>query len=76
MSHFLYSYPRYGGQVMAQSSFFQGLSWWITRIATGCIGNGGMVGQVIAQKAAGVILQMIKEGKIAGWAILMTVLSK
>lgn len=31
----------------------------------------GMVGQVKARKAAGVILQMIKEGKIAGRAILM-----
>ncbi|KAI9023253.1 TIP49 C-terminus-domain-containing protein [Hyaloraphidium curvatum] len=31
----------------------------------------GMVGQVQARKAAGVILQMIKEGKIAGRAILM-----
>lgn len=30
-----------------------------------------MVGQVKARKAAGVILQMIKEGKIAGRAILM-----
>ncbi|CAN7101145.1 unnamed protein product, partial [Brassica rapa subsp. narinosa] len=31
----------------------------------------GMVGQVKARKAAGVILQMIKEGKIAGRAILI-----
>ncbi|KAL1924367.1 uncharacterized protein VTP21DRAFT_7402 [Calcarisporiella thermophila] len=31
----------------------------------------GMVGQKKARKAAGVILQMIKEGKIAGRAILM-----
>lgn len=31
----------------------------------------GMVGQMQARKAAGVILQMIKEGKIAGRAILM-----
>jgi RuvB-like protein 2 len=31
----------------------------------------GMVGQIKARKAAGVILQMIKEGKIAGRAILM-----
>ncbi|CAJ0859977.1 6714_t:CDS:2, partial [Entrophospora sp. SA101] len=31
----------------------------------------GMVGQTKARKAAGVILQMIKEGKIAGRAILM-----
>lgn len=30
-----------------------------------------MVGQIQARKAAGVILQMIKEGKIAGRAILM-----
>lgn len=31
----------------------------------------GMVGQTAARKAAGVILQMIKEGKIAGRAILL-----
>ena len=31
----------------------------------------GMVGQVKARKAAGVILEMIKQGKIAGRAILM-----
>jgi len=31
----------------------------------------GMVGQIQARKAAGVILEMIKEGKIAGRAILM-----
>ncbi|KAG2327181.1 hypothetical protein Bca52824_009909 [Brassica carinata] len=31
----------------------------------------GMVGQTKARKAAGVILQMIKEGKIAGRAILI-----
>ena len=31
----------------------------------------GMVGQVDARKAAGVIVQMIKEGKIAGRAVLM-----
>ncbi|KAJ3048692.1 RuvB-like 2 [Rhizophlyctis rosea] len=31
----------------------------------------GMVGQLQARKAAGVILEMIKEGKIAGRAILM-----
>ncbi|OMH81826.1 RuvB-like 2 [Zancudomyces culisetae] len=34
-------------------------------------GSGGMVGQVKARKAAGVILKMIKQGKIAGRAILM-----
>ncbi|CAL5193437.1 unnamed protein product [Lathyrus oleraceus] len=32
----------------------------------------GMVGQVSARKAAGVILQMIKDGKIAGRAVLLT----
>ncbi|KAJ8769320.1 hypothetical protein K2173_002524 [Erythroxylum novogranatense] len=31
----------------------------------------GMVGQTAARKAAGVILQMIKEGKIAGRAVLL-----
>ncbi|XP_020212610.1 ruvB-like 2 [Cajanus cajan] len=31
----------------------------------------GMVGQVAARKAAGVILQMIREGKIAGRAVLI-----
>ncbi|KAK7305323.1 hypothetical protein VNO77_43227 [Canavalia gladiata] len=31
----------------------------------------GMVGQVAARKAAGVILQMIKDGKIAGRAVLL-----
>ena len=31
----------------------------------------GMVGQVAARKAAGVILSMIREGRIAGRAILM-----
>ncbi|AES70731.1 putative DNA helicase [Medicago truncatula] len=31
----------------------------------------GMVGQVSARKAAGVILQMIKDGKIAGRAVLL-----
>jgi RuvB-like protein 2 len=31
----------------------------------------GMVGQLQARKAAGVILEMIKKGKIAGRAILM-----
>ncbi|KAJ3226672.1 RuvB-like 2 [Clydaea vesicula] len=31
----------------------------------------GMVGQKNARRAAGVILQMIKDGKIAGRAILM-----
>ncbi|GMH39116.1 hypothetical protein BSKO_07014 [Bryopsis sp. KO-2023] len=31
----------------------------------------GMVGQVAARKAAGVILQMIREGKIAGRAVLL-----
>jgi RuvB-like protein 2 len=30
-----------------------------------------MVGQLAARKAAGIILEMIKEGKIAGRAILM-----
>jgi len=30
-----------------------------------------MVGQTKARKAAGIILEMIKEGKIAGRAILM-----
>lgn len=31
----------------------------------------GMVGQLSARRAAGVILEMIKEGKIAGRAILL-----
>lgn len=31
----------------------------------------GMVGQLKARKAAGIILQMIKEGKIAGRAVLI-----
>ena len=31
----------------------------------------GMVGQVDARKAAGIIMNMIKEGKIAGRAILI-----
>lgn len=31
----------------------------------------GMIGQKSARKAAGIILEMIKEGKIAGRAILM-----
>lgn len=31
----------------------------------------GMVGQTSARKAAGIILKMIKEGKIAGRAILI-----
>jgi len=31
----------------------------------------GMVGQVSARRAAGVILEMIKEGKIAGRALLI-----
>lgn len=31
----------------------------------------GMVGQLQARKAAGVILELIKQGKIAGRAILM-----
>ena len=31
----------------------------------------GMVGQVNARRAAGVILEMIKEGKIAGRALLI-----
>lgn len=31
----------------------------------------GMVGQLAARKAAGVVLEMIKQGKIAGRAILM-----
>ncbi len=31
----------------------------------------GMVGQVSARRAAGVILEMIKDGKIAGRAILI-----
>jgi len=31
----------------------------------------GMVGQTSARKAAGVILEMIKEGKIAGRAVLL-----
>jgi RuvB-like protein 2 len=31
----------------------------------------GMVGQVDARKAAGIVLNMIKEGKIAGRAILI-----
>ncbi|KAF0981493.1 hypothetical protein FDP41_012150 [Naegleria fowleri] len=33
--------------------------------------SGGMVGQLKARKAAAIILQMIKEGKIAGRAILI-----
>lgn len=33
----------------------------------------GMVGQVEARRAAGVILQMIKDGKIAGRAVLIAV---
>jgi len=33
--------------------------------------NEGMVGQLKARKAAGIILQMIKEGKIAGRAVLI-----
>src|ERR1700730_1141263 len=31
----------------------------------------GMVGQLKARKAAGIVLQMIKEGKIAGRAVLL-----
>ncbi|KAG6465716.1 hypothetical protein O3G_MSEX015340, partial [Manduca sexta] len=31
----------------------------------------GMVGQKMARKAAGVVLQMIREGKIAGRAVLL-----
>lgn len=31
----------------------------------------GMVGQLSARRAAGVILEMIKEGKIAGRAVLI-----
>ncbi|GLJ26880.1 hypothetical protein SUGI_0525660 [Cryptomeria japonica] len=31
----------------------------------------GMIGQKSARKAAGVILEMIKEGKIAGRAVLL-----
>ncbi|EDO26041.1 predicted protein, partial [Nematostella vectensis] len=31
----------------------------------------GMVGQVTARRAAGIILEMIKEGKIAGRAVLI-----
>lgn len=31
----------------------------------------GMVGQLSARRAAGVVLEMIKEGKIAGRAILL-----
>jgi len=31
----------------------------------------GMVGQIEARKAAGIILNMIKEGKIAGRAVLL-----
>jgi RuvB-like protein 2 len=31
----------------------------------------GMVGQLKARKSAGIVLQMIKEGKIAGRAILI-----
>ena len=31
----------------------------------------GMVGQLKARKSAGIILQMIKEGKIAGRAVLI-----
>lgn len=31
----------------------------------------GMVGQLTARRAAGVVLEMIKEGKIAGRAILL-----
>jgi len=31
----------------------------------------GMVGQMSARKAAGVVLEMIKEGKIAGRAVLI-----
>lgn len=34
--------------------------------------NQGMVGQMKARKAAGLIVKMIKEGKIAGRAILIT----
>jgi RuvB-like protein 2 len=34
--------------------------------------NQGMVGQIKARKAAGLIVKMIKEGKIAGRAILIT----
>ncbi|RXH84125.1 hypothetical protein DVH24_027024 [Malus domestica] len=36
-----------------------------------CDVSQGMVGQTSARKAADVILQMIKEGKITGWAILL-----
>ena len=31
----------------------------------------GMVGQIVARRAAGVILEVIREGKIAGRAILI-----
>lgn len=31
----------------------------------------GMVGQLAARRAAGVVLEMIKEGKIAGRAVLI-----
>lgn len=34
--------------------------------------NQGMIGQLKARKAAGLIVKMIKEGKIAGRAILIT----
>lgn len=42
-----------------------------------CLGHSfvqvsqGMVGQLTARRAAGVVLEMIKEGKIAGRAILL-----
>lgn len=40
-----------------------GLEAWIT--------SQGMVGQVSARRAAGVILEMIREGRIAGRAVLL-----
>lgn len=36
-----------------------------------CFSSQGMVGQLKARKSAGLIMQMIKEGKIAGRAVLI-----
>ena len=45
-----------------------------TKLTLCCVSvqvSQGMVGQLSARRAAGVVLEMIKEGKIAGRAILL-----
>jgi RuvB-like protein 2 len=59
-----------GMNLIAAHSHIRGLGLDTETLEARLISQG-LVGQQKARKAAGVILQMVKEGKIAGRAVLM-----